>query len=1147
MTTQRFFHIFFQLFIGGCVMFFPAWLSAEGAVRFDDISIEDGLSQSSITAIIQDQDGYMWFGTQEGVNRFDGYEFKIFKQDALSASAIGSNLINCIFEDRDGYIWLGSPTGGLTRLNKYNGEYKIFRRNEFSGSNTISHNSILRADAMFQDKLGHLWIITQGGGIDRFIPQTETFSHFAYDPENTGSLSSNQITGIREDATGNIWIATEDAGLNRFNRDTGTFIRFTKNNNLPLDKQPADDHIFVINGSSDDTILLGYRNGMVSLFDPASERFTHIDPLPNTDLPIFCIGEGRKAPGKIIWIGGEKSGLIKISRSASGSISTKRIYTKDLDGKVYPASIRRIHPDNSGNIWLIDTENRLQFFAPRQQYVSTLENDERFANEFASAIYEDRSGIIWIGTPGSGIAVYDHNKYKFDHHTLTGRDGSTAKARMIYALHESGKGVNRLIWAGSVNNGLYGYDAAGNLIHHFNRRPGSKNSLTDNAVRSILFDRDNTLWVGTGNGVSRVTGLEKSRPVFRNYYPEGPAPTFYGRGGVRSILQAPDGLVWMGTGNGLLSFHPNTEAISRYLYTKNPAQGEYTLTIFSLYLEPDSLGGNIWLGTNNGLYYFERSSGESFQLTENTWQGNNWISSISEDMRSGQAQFDQKRVLWLGTMGSGLIQVYLTRAAETRKPLIHKTVSFSERNGLPNNTVYAVLGDGSGKLWISSNQGLTSFDYERYRESPLLAFRNYDTDDGLQSKEFNLGAAYLAADGRMYFGGVNGFNSFHPDSIRENPRIPPVVITSFKKFDQAVSLDQSALSQQTIPLSYRENFFSFEFAALTYTNPEKNSYMYKLDGFNADWVPNGNRRYVNFTNVPPGEYIFRVKAANHDGLWNENAVSVSISITPPFWQSWWFYLLIAVALCGILLVIHKTRLSWEKQRIQEIERVKADEQIKKYQAIEHATKSERQRVRKKIAADFHDQSGHRLTKISLFCEVMKSQANGNLSEEDHIYLDKIMEASSHLHSDMTDFIWSLHPDEDTLYDTAVKLKDFGDKFFERTGIAFRVNGISKDLQKIPLNMEVRRNLIFIFKEGMNNILKHNRTHCSNVSLKIEQQENGYRIQLCDDGLGFEYNPAGNGRGIKNMQERAETISGSIKIKSLPGKGTTITLEHTINH
>ncbi len=401
--------------------------------------------------------------------------------------------------------------------------------------------------------------------------------------------------------------------------------------------------------------------------------------------------------------------------------------------------------------------------------------------------------------------------------------------------------------------------------------------------------------------------------------------------------------------------------------------------------------------------------------------------------------------------------------------------------------------------------------------------------NGLQSNEFVRGAFIKSQEGTFYFGGAKGMNYFNPDILRSISKPPKILLTEFKKFNKPVHFDGYLNSIDKIDLSYFDNYFSFEFIAFDYSNPDKCQYAYKLEGFDDEWINSGSRRFASYTNLDPGEYIFKVKAANGEGIWNEAGVSVALVISPPFWLTWWFFVVLAVSILLVLWWLHIRRLNFTVQQTLAHERIRV---------------SERETVREELARDFHDELGHKLTRITVFVRRLKKQLNGNSRSRRLIEdLNNVSETSNDLRIGAKDLIWTLKPDEDTLYDLAIRLKDFGDDLFNATDIKFLEKGISEKLKNYNLPMDWKRHLVLIFKETMNNTLKY--AECESVELEINVEENNLEVLLSDDGIGFDTASKADGYGIQNIKDRARKIKGELNIISNIGKGTIIQFKAVI--
>jgi hypothetical protein len=452
--------------------------------------------------------------------------------------------------------------------------------------------------------------------------------------------------------------------------------------------------------------------------------------------------------------------------------------------------------------------------------------------------------------------------------------------------------------------------------------------------------------------------------------------------------------------------------------------------------------------------------------------------------------------LWFGTM-QGLSGI---RKDDRDDPVF---VRYFIKNGLPNDVVYGILEDTHGNLWLSTNSGISRFNP---RDE---TFKNYDTRDGLHGNEFNSGAYTRTTEGTFIFGGVNGATEFHPDSLTDNPFVPPIVITAFNIFDEPAQLPYSILSTGEITLSHRDNYFSFEFASLDFSAPERIRYAYMLEGLDENWTSAGPRRFAGYTHIAPGEYIFKVKGTNGDGVWNDNHTFVRIVITPPFWRTWWFILLIVLAIgSGISLII--------------VFRVR---QLLKFE-----------RLRSTIAADLHDDIGAGLTEISIMGDVIARKLPDQTKALVASEMQNIGSTSRSLIAGMSDIVWLVNPKRDSLHDLIARLGDAYKEPLAARDISFSIQNL-ESLKNVRLNMEYRQHLFLIFKEAINNSLKH--SGAAEIVLTVKLRGKRLSMKLSDNGKGFDGEKASSGNGLQNMRMRAERLGGILQIASSCGSGTVV--------
>lgn len=932
-------------------------------------------------------------------------------------------------------------------------------------------------------------------GIQLFLlsgQEARSFARKLRQKSNPNSLPHNWITAIHEDGEGNLWIGTAD-GLARLRQEAtakpGDFTVYKHDSRDPN----TLNHSYIVSiypGSGEALWIITYANGLNRL-DPRTGRVIRYRPEDYNPA-----GGSDPASGKINAVLEDRNHNLWIG-TAEGGLSC-RYYEPDHPEPAETGAARQgsSKPPNA-------------FISYRNDPL----NPQSLSDNLVTAIFEDRSGIIWVGTGRGGLNKINQRNQNFRHYTHIPGNPQSLSDKVVTAIMEDDSAS---LWVGTAGGGLNKLrsDPRSPSLYqytHFRHHAARPYSLSNDAVTALYQDQSGNVWVGTDGGGLNLFDRRSGR--FKHYRYDPHSANSISGNRINSITEDQYGQLWIGTNTGLNKFDRFTEKFTQYRHDANNPHSLSHNEVWAIYEDSYSQGRTLWIGTRaGGLNKFDRKNEQFIRYMrefDNPHSLNNpAILSIYQD-RAGN--------LWFGTYGGGLNQ--FNRETE-------QFTFFSERDGLANNMIFGILEDRQGNLWLSTNKGLSKLILGGGEfNSPGITFKNYDVYDGLQGNEFNPSAYCLRRSGEMLFGGVNGMTAFFPDSIKDNFHIPPVILTSMTIFDQprVEMLNRAILQNLPIHLSYRENYLTFEFSALDYTNPRKNRYAYRLEGFNEEWIQCGARRFASFTNLDPGKYVFRVKGANNDGIWNEVGAAVTLIIEPPFWKTWWFYLACAAALLFLIIFLHEYRLQRKIRRMREIDQVRTQEN---------------ERVRAQAAHDFHDELGHKLTKISLFSEIVKRSLNGVPAEATE-YLNRIGETAKTLSGGMRDFIWTLDPEKDSLHEVAVRLKDFGDELFDKTGIAFRVEGLTREMESIRLSMDWRRHLTLIFKEAMNNALKHSR--CRNVTLTISASASGLEIALADDGIGLPFlKPAAGpgegdeeapprGNGLNNMRFRAGKLHGAIDL------------------
>jgi signal transduction histidine kinase/ligand-binding sensor domain-containing protein/DNA-binding NarL/FixJ family response regulator len=820
--------------------------------NFERIPVEQGFAQRSVVCIFQDSRGFLWFGTKNGLSRYDGYNFILFRHDPENPHSLSHNHITSIAEDQSGDLWIGTSGGGLNRFDREK-EYFTHYQADPKDPQRLSDNRVF---SVYMDRSGILWIGTLRG-LHRLVlsevegcdPQQERFSLYQADPSDPYSFH-NRVLAIYEDQSGELWLGTQ-SGLKKFDRKTEQFTHY------------QTDPVFSIYEDQSGVFWLGTSNGLKK-FVPATGQFTHY----HVD-SVSSIYEDRTG---LLWVG-TQSGLKKFSRHTERFLP-EQSEVDTLLQSMNDNEILSMDADRSGVLWIGSRRGLKKLTQETEHFLHDQPNPDdpnSLSDKEVTSIYQDRSGVLWVGTAdgvlnklvpstGSGQALsevegLDPKTGKFSHYQVDPIEPYSQEKVRVTAIYEDQTGA---LWIGTQGKsgekraGLKKFDSRssqGNTEQFtaYYTDPNDPRSLSNNNVTTIYEDHSGTLWIGTfGGGLNK---FDREKGYFVQYQANPDDPYSLSNNNITTVYEDRSGILWIGTfGGGLSKFDRRTERFS----------------------------------------HFRQVPGDSSSLSYN------WVNVIYED---------QSEVLWIGT-GNGLNRFDRVNETFTR---------YSEQDGLPHNAVYGILEDAQEKLWISTPNGLSRFNPR------TEMFRSYDTEDGLQIMQFSPGAYYETQSGEMFFGGINGFMRFHP---AHNTHIPPIVLTDFQIFNESVKvradhdslLQKSITETENITLSYKDSVFSFEFAALDYTSPEKNQYAYMMEGFDKDWAHAGTRRVATYTNLPAGEYIFRVKGSNNDGVWNEKGRFVNITITPPFWETTWFRGLIVFCILGTAIGTYQIRIRTMKRQ-----------------------------------------------------------------------------------------------------------------------------------------------------------------------------------------------------------------------------------------
>lgn len=1014
-----------------CILLSTRLRAQEPSFYFEKRTVQDGLSHNKVNCILQDQRGFLWIGTDDGLNRYDGSQFIHFRNRPGDSTTVSGNIITDLLEDKAGLLWIATADGGLSRY-----DY-------------------------------------------RAAPPLQ-FRQYKHVPGNPASIPVNSINSMLEDRFGNLWLATSGRQVLHFNKKIETF------------------------------------------FDIARSGKTALD---------LCLDKDG-----MIWVGRQGGGILKINPATLATIEDPRY--SDLYANLPHATVTALYRDAAQNIWYGSWDKILyRTNAYNQQEEAFRSNGPHsFQNDEINCFAEDRWGRIWMGGKEKGLQVYDPARQRFYNFRYDpSREGTIADNR-IYCIYRDGEGR---IWLGT-SRGLCVYQPGRQQFTQQFLRPEANTNLT---LYDFFEDEDKSIWIGTSQGIfiRRPDGQLQHRALSYKGVPLQ----------VTSFYNDDAETFYLGTDYSVFRYHPVTNQLTLLPNTEKDGVMNRIITSRVVGMAKDTINGHpvlLTLPYGHYLTYYDLQEQrwvsrldrlniiERFHLKDNlirkfyrTRKGEAWLATAKEGLAMWTKQSlpkaayfkhdprnpasiasnnvfdmteDRKGNLWITTNGGGL-HYFDTRA---------KTFTQIPAS---NNLAEGVQLDHRGHVWMISNGDLHRYDPER---KTYTSFQLPDMEKTGGVK----GSIFKDSRGNLYVAGNNYFISFHPDSIQEVRSEPRVHITDFQIFNQSFS---HYLQQEKITLHHNDNHFGFEFSAPEFTPGCAVRYSYKLVGFDRDWVDAGDRRYVSYSNLDGGEYTFLVRVTTTPGSWSPQMATVRLNIIPPYWKQAWFFLGAAILIALLALTVYRYRIN---------------ELLK------------RQAIRNKIAQDLHDNVGSTLSGISVYTQVARIYQQQSRQGELHNTLEKISTTSSEMISELNDTVWAINPRNDNMEVILQRMESFAKPLLSAQGIQFSLH-YEPHIATLNLEMEKRKSFYSIFKEAVNNVVKYSEAKRMDVSLR--QKGHHLHLHIQDDGKGFDLSKTsegykssdvfGGGNGLKNMQQRAGEMKGTLHMHSEPGKGTRVELDFPI--
>ncbi len=796
-------------------------------------------------------------------------------EDLTSNLGVQNIYVSKFQQDKQGYLWIGTTANGLMKYDGYSATKYLY--NPFN-PNSLAQNQIY---TFFIDKNDMFWVGTPEG-LCKFDPHSEIFTR--YDSTLVPRMPDlGNVSAIIQDDQGQLWIGNFEGKLWRFDMKKNEFISYTSKLLYNENKSPLEGFHESITGIYKDKngwIWIANSSGLHSIEIQAGQKrgddkisFAHFK---NDPVNINSLSNAEFSN-----IYADKNGVVWIA-NGQGLINSYDPVTKKFTHFLPDSSTLKgisgwdswMAEDTSGNLWITAYNGLYKLNRERTKFTPYSQNDHTaygLKSGTVSAVVVDAGNNLFVST-ANGIQSLNLNQKAFGLlQADTDKKNSLSNNKITSVLEDK----SGYIWIGTFGGGVNKWDKKNGTIIQYQYKPGKSNGLASNYVHAILEDVDGSLWIGNSEFLSH---LNTRTGIFENFNSNSRNLTNADAKNINALCKDAEGLIWMGTGNGIKSFDPTTRKFTHYFYEPGNPNGISDYTAIDILADSR---GDIWVGTNSIAFNkFDKKTGLFTHFKNNALDTNSISSNIVNCLFE-----DSKGNMWIGTSGGGVCRYnYKTNTFHTP----------GRNRQLPWNSVFSIREDNNGNIWLGTNMGLSCY------LPSLDEFVTYVEQDGLQSSYFatsamrDKGSSFRGKDGILYFGGYNGLNYFDPAGIHPNDYIPPIVITQFKIFDK---LQPGKNQDSVIILNYNQNFFSFEFAALNYTNSSKNKYAYQLKGFDPDWIFSGSRRYAGYTNLGPGEYVFRVRGSNNDGIWNENGISVKLIILPPWWRTWWAY-----AIYGLILI-----------------------------------------------------------------------------------------------------------------------------------------------------------------------------------------------------------------------------------------------------
>ncbi|MCZ4694939.1 hypothetical protein DWB61_08050 [Ancylomarina euxinus] len=1103
----------------------PPLVAQQQHIQFKRLTINDGLSLSSVYCIFQDSKGFMWFGTEDGLNRYDGQNFTIYRSKSNNVNSIAYKWIEKIIEDSSGKLWFASQ-GGLTHFDMETEKFTQFTTLS-DPPKQISNDTITQ---IFEDENKNLWVGTNNG-----LNLIDIRSLNTKKIKSTKANISCRINAFLTYQDETLLIAS-DKGLLYYDKNSDEIrtSSFTEFNSIEVNCLYSQDNKLLI-GSSTGLFTLNSQNNLNQISSDILLNKQHIE----------SIHIDKK---ENLWIGSQE-GLYK-KRKGENQFKLF-LEAHDSSNSLATNTVKPIIEDKKGNIWYGTFGSGLYKVDSNSCIISHYSHNsadpQSLSQNSINCLYEDKSGSIWIGTFGAGISIYDPQAHKFELLKHNALSTNSLASNFVWSIWEDHK---QIVWIGTNDAGLSAYDrSTGNFKHYtFDNTP---------AIRDVYEDSRGQIWVGThGEGLYKLNPETGQKTNYRNHANKANSLS---HNSVRVIFEDSEGILWIGTRQGLNRFDSKTETFKRYLHSSSdPHSISHDFIYSSIY---EDRNGQLWIGNYGGGFNILDKKTEKFTSYQFIPNAKN---SLSDNIVFSFYE-DTDGVMWIGTNNQ------LNRFDSETKIFKHFCVS----EGLPNNVIYGILPDHQENIWLSTNSGICRFNTKDF------SVKNFTIQDGLQSNEFNGGAFHKGKSGLLYFGGVYGLNIIDPKKEIKAEPVYNAIITKMQILGKEVvvaqeidsikdyclhydaikdryKIQKSIISTDKIILDYQQRHLSMEFSSLSSFSPKQIRYNYRMLGLDKNWIDAGERNFASYSNLKPGKYLFQLKALNSDSIGSTEIRELGIKINPPFWMEWWFILLEILLVIAIIIFNYRYLLKIRTNKLLRVQNEKISI------ANQKLTKSEQHLKELNTTKDtFFRIISHDLknpfTSLMSISQVILENYDAIDKDEKKMGVQKINQGINHIYALLENLLtWSRSQTGKITYKPeSCDLADLIKENINLYMMSAHKKGIKIDYQ-LPdkvIGYADKEMINTVIRNLLNNAIKFTKLD-STINISLKSEDSNYKVEITDKGEGIsnenidklfridkKYKTVGSsgekgtGLGLLLCKEFVEINKGQIGVKSTLGEGS----------